>query len=311
MVENCLCSTGFYHVSRIGFIKGFYPLLAALVRWRPETHTFVLPVGEVTVTLEDVAQTFGLLIDGEPVSGWTDSSGDFLQSQSIAIFGREPVVSSSSKSFTKMGWVRGIRDAEPLDTEKSIKRYVICQIFYLLGSTQFTDKSTAYAHAKYLPLLRDFEWIHTYSWGSACLAHLYRALCHASRWSQSYRSSAWLSKTIAIFRQEIDYMDEFVWRPYEGLIIPDELHGHFEVCDIVVLLVSFECVEWHHANQVMRQFGYAQPPPPVARDVPSREYCITLRGIQLYDWTVLHGGWIEEWGNRRNTQLQYLHPLPT
>ncbi|RYR57904.1 hypothetical protein Ahy_A05g023580 isoform F [Arachis hypogaea] len=155
MVENYLRATGFYHVSKIGVIRGFHPLLATLVeRWRPETHTFVLPVGEVTVTLEDVAYIFGLPIDGEAVSGWTDSSGDFVQSQSHAIFGREPEV---------------------------MRRYVRCHIFCLFGSTLFTDKSTAYAHAKYLPLLRDFDRIHTYSWGSACLAHLYRALCRASR----------------------------------------------------------------------------------------------------------------------------------
>ncbi|RYR57192.1 hypothetical protein Ahy_A05g022929 isoform B [Arachis hypogaea] len=94
----------------------------------------------------------------------------------MAIFGREPVLNCNSKSYIKLGWVRRIRDAEPLDTEESIRRYVRCQIFFMLGSTLFTDKSTAYAHAKYLSLLRDFEWIHTYSWGSACLAHLYRAL---------------------------------------------------------------------------------------------------------------------------------------
>ncbi|XP_015943954.1 serine/threonine-protein phosphatase 7 long form homolog [Arachis duranensis] len=182
-VENYLRATGFYHVSRIGMIRGFHPLLAALVeRWRPETHTFVLPVGEVTVTLEDVAHIFGLPIDGEPVSGWTDNSSDFVQSQSMAIFGRQPVLSRNSKSYIKLGWVRSIRDEEPLDTEESIRRYVRCKIFCLLGSTLFTDKSTAYAHAKYLPLLRDFERIHTYSWGSACLAHLYRALCRASRY---------------------------------------------------------------------------------------------------------------------------------
>ncbi|XP_015954227.1 protein MAIN-LIKE 1-like [Arachis duranensis] len=139
-------------------------MLAALVeRWRPETHTFVLSIGEVTVTLEDVAHIFGLPIDGEPVSGWTDSSSDFVQSQGIAIFGREPSVSHNAKSYIKLGWVRRIRDAELLDTEESIRRYVRCHIFCLLGSTLFTDKSTAYAHAKYLPLLCDFERIRTYS----------------------------------------------------------------------------------------------------------------------------------------------------
>ncbi|KAL4345218.1 hypothetical protein AHAS_Ahas11G0256400 [Arachis hypogaea] len=38
---------------------------------------------------------------------------------------------------------------------------------------------------------------------------------------------------------------------------------------------------------------------------------MALRGVQLYDWTVLHGEWIAEWGNRRNTRLRDLHPLPT
>ncbi|RYR43543.1 hypothetical protein Ahy_A08g039946 [Arachis hypogaea] len=44
----------------------------------------------------------------------------------------------------RLGWVRSIRDEEPLDTEESIMRYVRCQIFCLLGSTLFTDKSTLF-----------------------------------------------------------------------------------------------------------------------------------------------------------------------
>ncbi|QHO40936.1 uncharacterized protein DS421_5g141400 [Arachis hypogaea] len=307
IVENHLRATGFYHVSRIGVIRGFHPMLAALVeRWRPETHSFVLPIGEVTVTLEDVAHIFGLPIDGEPVSGWTDSSSEFVQNQGIAIFGREPSVSHNAKSYIKLAWVRRIRDAEPLNTEESIRRY-----------------------------------IHTYSWGSACLAHLYRALCRASRydtkemdgplnllfvwawermpflapvprqtlppaqipvamrWSHSKRTTAWLSKTVETFRHDIDYMEEFEWRPYHGLIVPDELYPHLEVCDIVAPLLSFECVEWHPADRVMRQYGYAQPPPGAVRDIP------------LHDWTVLHGAWIEEWANRRHSRLRDRHPPPT
>ncbi|RYQ85671.1 hypothetical protein Ahy_B10g105250 [Arachis hypogaea] len=99
MVENYLRPTRFYHVFRIGVIRGFHPLLAALVeRWRPK-HLCIAG------GLEDVVHIFGLPIYGEPMSGWTDSSGDFLQSQSIAIFGHEPEVSRSSKSYIKLGWV--------------------------------------------------------------------------------------------------------------------------------------------------------------------------------------------------------------
>ncbi|RYR69538.1 hypothetical protein Ahy_A03g016094 [Arachis hypogaea] len=59
-------------------------------------------------------------------------------------------------------------------------RYVRCHIFYLLGTTLFVDKSTAYLHAKYLPLLQNFDQIGNYSWGSACTAHLYMSMCRAS-----------------------------------------------------------------------------------------------------------------------------------
>ncbi|CAH9091458.1 unnamed protein product, partial [Cuscuta epithymum] len=39
-------------------------LTALLERWRQETHSFHLPVGEVTVTLGDVAVLTGLEVDG-------------------------------------------------------------------------------------------------------------------------------------------------------------------------------------------------------------------------------------------------------
>ncbi|KAL4294127.1 hypothetical protein AHAS_Ahas18G0197000 [Arachis hypogaea] len=152
-VEVALRTTGFYQLSRVGEIRGHSAMLTALVeRWQPETHTFVMLVGEVTVTLEDVLHLFGLPIDGEVVTGWTDSSHNFLVTQSLAIFGSEPQVSSSSKSYISLSWVRHIRDIQPLDTWESIMRYVRCHIFYLLGTTLFVDKSTAYLHAKYLPL---------------------------------------------------------------------------------------------------------------------------------------------------------------
>ncbi|QHO56214.1 uncharacterized protein DS421_3g71810 [Arachis hypogaea] len=131
------------------------------------------------------------------------------------------------------------------------------------------------------------------------------------RWSHSERTTAWSSKTVETFRHDIDYMQEFEWRPYDGLFVPDDLHPHLEVCDIVAPLLLFECVEWHPADQVMRQFGYVHPPPGVPRDIPVDQHCIVLRGVQLHDWTVLHGPWIVEWANRRHSRLRDLHPLPT
>ncbi|KAK9989366.1 hypothetical protein SO802_029605 [Lithocarpus litseifolius] len=56
-------------------------LISALVkRWQPETHTFHLPHGEMSITLEDVEVILGLLIDGEVLVGPTAVvDGDWRQ----------------------------------------------------------------------------------------------------------------------------------------------------------------------------------------------------------------------------------------
>jgi hypothetical protein len=42
------------------------PLIAAFMdRWRPETHTFHLPIGEMTLSLEDAAMLGGLPCAGQ------------------------------------------------------------------------------------------------------------------------------------------------------------------------------------------------------------------------------------------------------
>lgn len=56
-----------------------FSLLAALVdRWRPETHTFHLTVGEMAPTLQDVALLLGLPLRGAAV-GPTDVGRDWRE----------------------------------------------------------------------------------------------------------------------------------------------------------------------------------------------------------------------------------------
>jgi len=56
LIKSLLAYTRFADVANLHHFKIDRHLVTTLVeRWRPETHTFHLPIGECTITLEDVA----------------------------------------------------------------------------------------------------------------------------------------------------------------------------------------------------------------------------------------------------------------
>ncbi|XP_072087859.1 serine/threonine-protein phosphatase 7 long form homolog [Arachis hypogaea] len=270
-------------------MRGHSGLLSALVeRWRLETHTFHLSVGEVTVTLEDVSYILSLPINEEAVTGRSDSSHQFLVENCIAYFGQEPSPQDHVLGKVNIAWVRRCRDTEPCDTQESLERYVRAHIFCVLGTVVFPDKSTTSLNSKFLPLLRDFHRISAYSrvigadiqdiYGGLLRILVYMAAIYGSRKSGCPRS----------------------------LMV---------MCSTQSPLVSFECIEWHLADRVRRQFGIQELPPGPAFDL-GHDHCKRLIGAQNHDWRQIYSRWVNRWRFDRYNTLQLdeeiidFHPLP-
>ncbi|XP_021727233.1 serine/threonine-protein phosphatase 7 long form homolog [Chenopodium quinoa] len=174
---------GFYGVHRIlggGFLLDRSLLTALVERWRQETHTFHLVVGEATITLQDVSVLLGLRVHGPPVigppfEGWHDLVEELL--------GVRPGHDDNGKPFLegstlKLTWLRRHFSQMPEGADDlTVQRHSRAYILTLMGSILFADKSGDAVSLYYLPFLRDWETASTYSWGSATLGFLYRQLC--------------------------------------------------------------------------------------------------------------------------------------
>ncbi|MFQ6651918.1 hypothetical protein Gotur_024041, partial [Gossypium turneri] len=142
----------FWHVATVGRgCKVDLKLISALIeRWRPETHTFHLPCGEYTITLEDGVVCYELL-------------------------GAIPEKMEGGK--VEMGW---LRDTFPDPDEDSTKieriRYVRAYILQLIGGYLMPHTSWSRAHLRWLLKLVDFRAAGELSWGSAVLATLYQEI---------------------------------------------------------------------------------------------------------------------------------------
>ncbi|XP_052110387.1 serine/threonine-protein phosphatase 7 long form homolog [Arachis duranensis] len=338
IAEGFLRDTGFYYVSHIGVVQCQAALVNALIeRWRPETHSFHFPVGECAVTLEDVALIYGLPTNGLPVTGPTLSSYEALEAECLDQFGVAPRQADCRGSFIKLTWFRALKDRLVLVDDIQIQRYVKCHIMLLFGTVMFGDKSGVGVHWKFLPLLRNFAGIIQFSWGSACLAHLYRALCRATRVDCKEIDGpltlllawAWIRlpflapipsnprifpiakrlRKLEHFRGYLDALQEgqFVWEPYaigrtDPEVIPPDIRQHSAIWSATVPLISFECVEWHASDRLRRQFGFTQGIPDQERDL-GEAHGEVLTGPKNQDWSGTHSSWVMQWTNRYSLVL--------
>ena len=133
-------------------------ILTLVERWRPETYTFHLPHGEMSITLQDVEVISGLPIDGEVLVRLIGKGDWSLLCEELLGFG---VSVNDKKTLVKQRilisrLVEPIAEPLPHDaTEIQIHQYAQCYILALLGDKIFMDKSRDKVHLMFLEFFMD------------------------------------------------------------------------------------------------------------------------------------------------------------
>jgi Plant mobile domain len=99
---------GLDRLASINTIQIDRDLISAIIeRWRRETHTFHLPVGEMTVTLEDVSCLWGLPINGYRFEddNWEEDVLQAFDCLKWASFRRPPGTYHMSTNWLCEPWV--------------------------------------------------------------------------------------------------------------------------------------------------------------------------------------------------------------
>ncbi|KAH1215351.1 Protein MAIN-LIKE 1 [Glycine max] len=261
-IEGLIAGTGLSPMIACSVDTDDRGLLSAFVeRWHRETSSFHLPVGELTITLDDVSSLLHLPVIGdfhafEPlhVDDAVQMLVDLLMvspesARAETVQCREP--------YVRLQWVRDIyqRRCQAGHWTAVARAYLL----HLLGCTLFANKSATNVYVVYLEVLRDLSMTERYAWGVATLVHMYDQLNDASmshsRQLDGYITllQCWIYEhfpSVAESTADQDY-DEASPRAcrscYSGLL----RWGPVAV--------------YYRPERVVRQFGYTQtiPAPPV------------------------------------------------
>ncbi|KAK9070377.1 hypothetical protein SSX86_010779 [Deinandra increscens subsp. villosa] len=316
--------SGFGGVLQCYYDKIDQHLLTTLVeRWRPETHTFHLSFGEVTVTLQDVQMLWGLPL-GNQVISCTNHRWEAPEKQERC----QRLLGLS---------LRGV------DITNNTLR--LSSLLEKNSGTVFPDHSGSTVYYYHLQNLENFEECGKLSWGSAALAYLYRNLCKAAepsakeisgplmllqlwaweripqiapkiketfqfdgpfggRWRGSLSWSGVAKHSMAHYRSVFQCLntDQFIWMPYVNA--ETQINRRYKKgsacwkCD--TYLIYFEIVEPYVPSRVMRQFGLFQTVP--TNLLLTREQHNTLHSYSgrtgLKDWKEHHEHFVAHWVNR-------------
>ncbi|XP_058727161.1 protein MAIN-LIKE 1-like [Vicia villosa] len=169
--------------------------MAFVERWHPETSSFHIPHGEITITLYEIACLMHL-----PIRGILLSHGRLTNEAMEMLI--EKLEADPADALEEMERTRGahvrfhtlqqIYDEELLATHQAAgdeaeadihREWVLrCYLLYLIGTQLFVDTSSTYIDVVYLTYLSDIARVHEYNLGAAILAYTYHILGKGSLW---------------------------------------------------------------------------------------------------------------------------------
>jgi len=194
-------ASGLHHLLYTGFSIVTHAMVPALCeRWHTETSSFYLPVGEMTITLDDVYYLLHLPIQGHMLDHDAVVDRDRGVDLMIRVLGMSNVA-ARAKAKTEYGAhisyptlkrlyeehlteARRLEDPqsreEMLERERERERErrrrswcVRSFLPYLVGSALFTNKTNRHINLIYLDCMTDLQAIGKWSWGGMTLAYLY------------------------------------------------------------------------------------------------------------------------------------------
>jgi hypothetical protein len=117
-------------------------LTAMIDRWRPETHSFHLSCGEMTITLQDTSMILGVSIRGNRVTSDVQSAG--WVGHVAQFFGRPlPDVEAGKKRRTSgvpLRWIREqFGECPPDADEATVDYYWRAWVLHMFGTVLFPD----------------------------------------------------------------------------------------------------------------------------------------------------------------------------
>jgi len=205
-------------------------LISAFVeRWHQEINSFHLPVGEMTVTLDDVSMLFHLPIIGQfcpnvPI----DNVGAMAPLIELLGVDRAKAIAELRQCrgpHVRLSWLRDLYEdyCETEQCEYTARAYLL----HLIGCTIFTDKSSTYISVLYLLLFRDLATYGRYAWGVAALVHMYKQLGDAC-----FAYTKQLVGYLTLLQVYINFHFEFL------LKVVNEINLHLLLCKVGYMSTS-------------------------------------------------------------------------